>query len=78
MGKKNIGIGKEDEPQSWLVGETELIQVFKPISTVCSQYYLCLAIVIKICLLCLMAIKMALWLADSEKYFKDCTGCFLE
>lgn len=32
--KENTQIGKADKTQVWLVGETELIQVFKPISTV--------------------------------------------
>lgn len=32
-GKENTQIGKPDKIQRWLVGETKLIQIFKPIST---------------------------------------------
>lgn len=32
-GKENTQIGKPDKTQCWLVGETKLIQILKPIGT---------------------------------------------
>lgn len=42
----------------------------------CIQYYLGLATVIKSCLFCLMAIKMAQQLVHSEKYLKVALNAF--